>query len=79
MISCSFFQGAGAVYTTLAAGPNFGIHFILLRTIATLRFEWINKAARLLRPRGAPTLRLVENEATRALIRVVERALDHAA
>jgi hypothetical protein len=51
----------------------------LLRTIATLRFEWLNKAARLLRPRGVPTLRLVENEATRAVIRVVERALDDAA
>jgi hypothetical protein len=37
----------------------------LLRTIATLRFEWLNTAARLLRPSGAPTLRLVENEATR--------------
>ena len=51
----------------------------LLRSIATLRFEWLNKAARLLRPSGAPTLRLVENKATRAMIHAIEKKLDEAA
>ncbi|HVW27929.1 MAG TPA: IS1380 family transposase, partial [Polyangiaceae bacterium] len=32
-----------------------------LQTIATLRFEWLSKAARLIRPRGASVLRLADN------------------
>jgi hypothetical protein len=51
----------------------------LLRSIATLRFEWLNRAARLVRPNGAPTLRLVENLATRAVVEKIEKALDEAA
>lgn len=51
----------------------------LLQTIATLRFEWLNKAGRLLRPGGTPTLRLVDNPATRDVVRKIELALDNAA
>lgn len=51
----------------------------LLRTIGTLRFEWLNRAARLVCPGGAPTLRLVDNQATRAVVEKIERALDKAA
>jgi Transposase DDE domain group 1 len=47
----------------------------LLRSIATLRFEWLNKAARLIRPAGAPTLRLADNVATRDAFELVQRAL----
>jgi hypothetical protein len=50
-----------------------------LRTVATLRFEWLNRAARLLRPNGTPTLRLVDNRATRAAVEKIERALEKAA
>lgn len=46
-----------------------------LRSIATLRFEWLSKAARLVRPAGAPVLRLVDNPATRAIYKRIERAL----
>lgn len=51
----------------------------LLRTIATLRFEWLNRAARLLRPAGSPTLRLVDNRAVREAVTKIEAALDQAA
>ena len=51
----------------------------LLRSIATLRFEWLNRAARLVRPNGAPTLRLADNAATRAAVEKIEKALDEAA
>jgi hypothetical protein len=46
-----------------------------LRSIATLRFEWLSKAARLLRPHGAPVLRLAENRATRQLYQRIQHAL----
>jgi hypothetical protein len=51
----------------------------LLRSIATLRFEWLNRAARWLRPGGRPTLRLVDNGATRETVESIERALDQVA
>ena len=51
----------------------------LLRSVTTLRFEWLNRAARWLRPGGTPTLRLVDNNATRSIIESIEQALDHAA
>ena len=51
----------------------------LLRSVTTLRFEWLNRAARWLRPGGTPTLRLVDNDATRSMIESIEQALDHAA
>jgi len=38
----------------------------LLRSIKTLRFEWLVKAARLIRPGGRMVLRLARNEATEA-------------
>ncbi|HEX5093940.1 MAG TPA: IS1380 family transposase, partial [Burkholderiales bacterium] len=47
----------------------------LLRSVATLRFEWLGRAARLVRPNGSPTLRLVENRATRAVVEKIEKAL----
>ena len=51
----------------------------LLRSVNTLRFEWLNRAARWLRPGGTPTLRLVDNDATRTTVESIERALEHAA
>lgn len=51
----------------------------LLRSVATLRFEWLNKAARLLKPGGTPTLRLMNNRATQAVVQKIEQALDAAA
>ena len=51
----------------------------LIRSIATLRFEWLNKAARLLRPGDRPVLRLVDNVPTRDAIRQIEQNLDRAA
>ena len=46
-----------------------------LRTIATMRFEWLTKAARLIRPRGAPVLRLAENGPTSRIYDRIQRAL----
>jgi hypothetical protein len=46
-----------------------------LRSIATLRFEWLSKAARIVRPGGALVLRLADNPATRAAYERIERAL----
>lgn len=51
----------------------------LLRSVNTLRFEWLNRAARWLRPGGIPTLRLVDNHATRTAVESIEQALEHAA
>jgi len=51
----------------------------LLRSVSTLRFEWLNKAARLVRPGGSPVLRLVDNEATREAVEAIEQALADAA
>ncbi len=67
--------------TTATEKPRTGKRtgLFLLRSIATLRFEWLNRAARWLRPGGTPTLRLVDNGATRAVVESIERALDHAA
>jgi len=50
----------------------------VIRSIATLRFEWLNKAARLVRPQGAPVLRLADNPAVHEAVATLERAL-HAA
>lgn len=51
----------------------------LLRSVTTLRFEWLAKAGRLLRPGGAPVLRLADNVATRRAFEEIERALENAA
>jgi hypothetical protein len=51
----------------------------LLRSVRTLRFEWIAKAGRLLRPGGSPVLRLADNAATRRTFEEIERQLDKAA
>ena len=51
----------------------------VLRSISTLRFEWLNRAARLLRPHGSPVLRLAENRAVRETIENLEQALREAA
>jgi hypothetical protein len=51
----------------------------LLRSINTLRFEWLNRAARLLRPGGSPVLRLADNRAVRDSIETIAKALDEAA
>jgi hypothetical protein len=50
----------------------------VIRSIATLRFEWLNKAARLVRPHGARVLRLADNPAVHEAVATLERAL-HAA
>jgi hypothetical protein len=46
-----------------------------LKSIMTLRFEWLAKAARLVRPGGEPVLRLADNRATRTVVEQIERAL----
>ena len=46
-----------------------------LQTIATMRFEWLSKAARLIRPSGASVLRLTDNVATSRIYDRVQRAL----
>ena len=50
-----------------------------LRSINTLRFELLGKAGRLLRPGGAPVLRLASNDATRLAYEKIERELRKAA
>ncbi len=50
-----------------------------LRSIATLRFEWLNKAARLLRTGGKPVLRLANNAPTRAAFEEIRETLPKAA
>ena len=50
-----------------------------LRSINTLRFELLGKAGRLLRPGGAPVLRLASNDATRLAYEKIERELQNAA
>jgi hypothetical protein len=47
----------------------------LLRSVATLRFEWLNRAARLVRPRGASVLRLADHRAVRNTVETIEKAL----
>lgn len=51
----------------------------LLRSVSTLRFEWLAKAGRLLRPSGTPALRLPNNAATRRSFEEISRRLDAAA
>lgn len=51
----------------------------LLRSICTLRFEWLNRAARLLRPGGTPVLRFADNKATREAVEAIEQTLADAA
>jgi hypothetical protein len=51
----------------------------LLRSIATLRFEWLNRAGRLVRPHGSPVLRLVDNNALRSKVEAITKALARAA
>jgi hypothetical protein len=51
----------------------------VLRSAATLRFEWLNRAARLVRPNGANVLRLADNRAIRGSIEAIEKALRTAA
>ena len=50
-----------------------------LSSIGTLRFEWIVKAGRLVRPGGKPVLRLVDNESTRSQLERLQRAVAEAA
>jgi hypothetical protein len=51
----------------------------LIRSIRTLRFEWLNKAARLLRPGNVATLRLADAPATRRTVEKIEQRLAQAA
>jgi len=51
----------------------------LLRSVATLRFQWLARAAKILRPRGRTVLRLADNLATRRSYETIERALRDAA
>lgn len=51
----------------------------LLRSISTLRFEWLVKAARVLRPAGRHVLRLANNSATQNSIAKIQARLDQAA
>lgn len=51
----------------------------VLRSAATLRFEWLNRAARLVRPNGAAVLRLADNRAVRQSVEAIEQALRKAA
>jgi hypothetical protein len=51
----------------------------LLRSVATLRFEWLNKAARIIRPGGSPVMRMADNDAVRERIERIAMALDEAA
>jgi len=46
-----------------------------LRNIATLRCEWLNKAARLVHPGVRPTLRFVHGVTTRVAIHKIQDAL----
>lgn len=50
-----------------------------LQSIATLRFEWLVRAARFLRPGGCPVLRLSNNSATRNTYQLLQRTLADAA
>ena len=47
----------------------------LLRSIKTLRFEWLVKAARLIRPGGRTVLRLARNKATQAAYAALDEAI----
>jgi hypothetical protein len=60
---------------TLRARTSKRTTLFSLRSVATLRFEWLVKAARLLRPGGVPVLRLADNPATRAAYERLDRAL----
>jgi hypothetical protein len=51
----------------------------VLRSAATLRFEWLNRAARLVWPNGSALLRLADNYAVRSSIQAIERNLPRAA
>lgn len=51
----------------------------LLRSIRTMRFEWLRVAGRLLRPGGRRVLRLADNRATREKIDQIEAAMSDAA
>lgn len=51
----------------------------LLRSVRSLRFEWLNKAARILRPGGKRVLRLAGNDATRQAVADLDAALRQAA
>ena len=47
----------------------------LLRSIKSLRFEWLVKAARLIKPGGRLVLRLARNAATQAAYAELDEAL----
>lgn len=51
----------------------------LFQTISTIRFEWLGRAARLLRPAGTASLRLADNERVRERITRIEQKLAQAA
>lgn len=51
----------------------------MLRSIKTLRFEWLAKAARVIRPGGRQVLRLPDNDSTRHAIAKIEKNLAQAA
>jgi hypothetical protein len=50
-----------------------------LESIRSIRFEWLNKAARLLRPAGRAVLRIAKNPATEAIYERLQRTLPRAA
>ncbi len=45
----------------------------VIRSAATLRFEWLNRAARIVRPNGASVLRLADHRAVRNSIKAMSR------
>lgn len=51
----------------------------LIRSIRTVRFDWLNRAARLVAPAGTKILRLANNPAVRNAFTLVEQMLDQAA
>jgi hypothetical protein len=51
----------------------------LVSSIRTVRFEWLNRAARLLAPAGRQVMRLSSNPAVKEAFTMAERALDQAA
>jgi hypothetical protein len=51
----------------------------LVQSILSLRFEWLNRAGRIVRPRGRATLRLAPNPRVEARFLEAEKHLKPAA
>jgi hypothetical protein len=51
----------------------------VIRSAATLRFEWLNRAGRLVRPNGTAVLRLADHRPVRHAIETIEQTLRRAA